>query len=73
MGSNYVYILTQYGTVYGACTAKHELAAMVARSIPKHLYSEYRVQRVPDGVLATGENTLHQTLPEFLGMVQTLS
>lgn len=68
--SSYIYILTQYGSIYGAFTVKHELASCVARTIPKHLFSEYRVQRVPDGALATPDNTVHQTLSEFLAGVR---
>lgn len=47
--STYVYLLTQYGQLYGAFTVKHELVSWVLYYIPPHLYSEYRVHRMPDG------------------------
>lgn len=47
--STYVYVLSQYGTVFGCATVKYELANWVANNIPSHLYSEYKVTRYRDG------------------------
>jgi len=47
--SHYIYVLTQYGQLYASFTVKHELVSWAARNIPAHLFSEYRVHRMPDG------------------------
>ena len=47
--STYVYLVTQYGTPFAAFTVKHELMTWAERTIPPHLFSEYRVHRMPDG------------------------
>lgn len=62
--STYVYVLTQYGQVFGTYTVKHELISHVLRHLPKHLYSEYKVARYSDGVYA-GDFVIIP-LPEFL-------
>lgn len=42
-----IYILTQYGQLYGAFTCGVELEAWVKANIPAHLRSEYRVHAMP--------------------------
>lgn len=65
--SSYIYLLTQYGTPWAAFTVKHELITYVEQRIPAHLYSEYRVHRIPDGQDTVLVNPIHtQTLREFV-------
>lgn len=44
-----VYLLTQYGQLYAVFNGKASMAAWCMRTIPIHLWSEYRVHVMPLG------------------------
>lgn len=62
--STYVYVLTQYGQVFGTYTVKHELVTAALRNIPPHLFSEYKVARHTDGTY--GDMPVTMSLKEFV-------
>lgn len=64
--STYVYVITQYGQLYASFTVKYEAQNWAIRNIPQHLWSEYRVQRMPDGRTFVPGADNQFTLPQFM-------
>lgn len=59
-----IYVLSQYGAVFGTFTVKQELISAAQRKLPPHLWSEYRVHVYLDGCY--GMTPALFTLPEFM-------
>jgi hypothetical protein len=65
MGKVYIYVLTQYGVVFGASSDAQVLRGQVRETLPFHLWPEYKILRLVEGDIGINAVTTFR-LPEFM-------